>query len=85
MFGSPSTTSGVLGEDVLVSNRFQDATANVKRLNARLMKVVAEQRMYHFISSCEPLTGCSERVKDEFWAVLDAKTAKVPSEDSSFS
>ncbi|VDO38104.1 unnamed protein product, partial [Heligmosomoides polygyrus] len=48
------------------------------------MKVVvaAEQRMYHFFSAYAPQAGCSERAKDEFWTLLDEKTAEAPSEDA---
>ncbi|VDP28021.1 unnamed protein product [Heligmosomoides polygyrus] len=48
------------------------------------MKVVvaAEQRMNHFFSAYAPQAGCSERAKDEFWILLDEKTAERPSEDA---
>ncbi|VDO62277.1 unnamed protein product [Heligmosomoides polygyrus] len=80
--GSPRTTSGV---GVVVSERFRDAIASVERFSDRLMKVVvaAEQRMYHFFSAYAPQTGCSERAKDEFWTLLDEKTAEVPPEERS--
>ncbi|VDO63392.1 unnamed protein product [Heligmosomoides polygyrus] len=79
--GSLRTTSGV---GVVVSERFRDAIASVERFSDRLMKVVvaAEQRMYHFFSAYAPQTGCSERAKDEFWTLLDEKTAEVPPEDA---
>ncbi|VDP43964.1 unnamed protein product [Heligmosomoides polygyrus] len=74
-------TSGV---GVIVSDRFRDAIISVECFNDRLMKVVvaAEQRMYYFFSAYAPQAGCSERAKDEFWTVLDEKTAEVPSEDA---
>ncbi|EYB93756.1 hypothetical protein Y032_0179g731 [Ancylostoma ceylanicum] len=46
------------------------------------MKVVvttAEQRL-HF-ASYAPQTGCCEQMKDDFWMLLDEKTAEVPMED----
>ncbi|VDO66563.1 unnamed protein product [Heligmosomoides polygyrus] len=48
-----------------------------------LMKVViaAEGRRYHLFSAYAPQTGCSERAKDEFWSLLDEKTAEVPLQD----
>ncbi|EYC30292.1 hypothetical protein Y032_0005g2564 [Ancylostoma ceylanicum] len=48
------------------------------------MKVVvttAEQRL-HFFPSYAPQTGCCEQVKDDFWMLLDEKTAEVPMEDT---
>ncbi|VDP59630.1 unnamed protein product, partial [Heligmosomoides polygyrus] len=79
--GSPRTTTGV---GVIVSERFRDAIMSVERFNDRLMKVVvaAEQRMYHFFCAYAPQAGCYEGAKDEFWTLLDEKTAKVPSEDA---
>ncbi|VDP10495.1 unnamed protein product [Heligmosomoides polygyrus] len=49
----------------------------------RLMKIVvaAERRMYHLFPAYAPQTGCSERDKDEFWSLLNKKTAEVPSLD----
>ncbi|VDO97145.1 unnamed protein product [Heligmosomoides polygyrus] len=48
-----------------------------------MMKIVvaAERRMDHLFSAYAPQTGCSERDKDEFWSLLDEKTAEVPSLD----
>uniref|UniRef100_A0A183F9N2 Endo/exonuclease/phosphatase domain-containing protein n=1 Tax=Heligmosomoides polygyrus TaxID=6339 RepID=A0A183F9N2_HELPZ len=48
-----------------------------------LMKIVvaAKERLYHFFSAYAPQTGCSDQAKDEFWNLLDEKTAKVPSKD----
>uniref|UniRef100_A0A183F4X6 Endo/exonuclease/phosphatase domain-containing protein n=1 Tax=Heligmosomoides polygyrus TaxID=6339 RepID=A0A183F4X6_HELPZ len=43
--------------------------------------VAAEQRRYHLFSACAAQTSCSERAKDEFWSLLDEKTAEVPSQD----
>ncbi|VDP11327.1 unnamed protein product [Heligmosomoides polygyrus] len=79
--GDLETTSGV---GVIVSERFRDAIISVERFNDRLMKVVvaAEQRMYHFFSAYAPQAGCSVRAKDEFWTLLDEKTAEVSSEDA---
>ncbi|VDO93254.1 unnamed protein product [Heligmosomoides polygyrus] len=47
------------------------------------MKVVvaAERRRYHLFSAYAPQTGCSERAKDEFWSLLNEKTAEAPSQD----
>ncbi|EYC32641.1 hypothetical protein Y032_0002g1012 [Ancylostoma ceylanicum] len=47
------------------------------------MKVVvttAKQRL-HFFSAYAPQTGCCKQTKDEFWMLLDEKTAEVPMED----
>ncbi|VDP34871.1 unnamed protein product [Heligmosomoides polygyrus] len=78
--GSPKTTSGV---GMIVSERFRDAIASVERFDDRLMKIVVavEERRCHFFSAYAPQTGCSEQTKDEFWSLLDEKTAEVPSED----
>ncbi|VDO28983.1 unnamed protein product [Heligmosomoides polygyrus] len=48
-----------------------------------MMKIVvaAKERLYHFFSAYAPQTGCSDQAKDEFWNLLDEKTAKVPSKD----
>ncbi|VDP19224.1 unnamed protein product [Heligmosomoides polygyrus] len=43
--------------------------------------VAAKERLYHFFSAYAPQTGCSEQAKDEFWSLLDEKTADVPSKD----
>ncbi|VDO93095.1 unnamed protein product [Heligmosomoides polygyrus] len=46
------------------------------------MKIVvaAKERLYHF-SAYAPQTGCSEQAKDEFWSLLDEKTAEIPLKD----
>ncbi|VDO21914.1 unnamed protein product [Heligmosomoides polygyrus] len=76
--GSPRTTSGV---GIIVSERFRDAIASVERFSDRLMKIVvaAERRMYHLFSASAPQAGCSKRDKDEFWSLVDQKTAEVSS------
>ncbi|VDO78489.1 unnamed protein product [Heligmosomoides polygyrus] len=78
--GSPRATSGV---GMIVSERFCDAIASVERFDDRLMKIVVavEERRCHFFSAYAPQTGCSEQTKDEFWSLLDEKTAEVPSQD----
>ncbi|VDO20141.1 unnamed protein product [Heligmosomoides polygyrus] len=47
------------------------------------MKIVvaAKERLYHFFSAYAPQTGCSDQAKEEFWSLLDEKTAEVPSKD----
>ncbi|VDP18448.1 unnamed protein product [Heligmosomoides polygyrus] len=77
--GSRRTTSSAGN----VSERFRDAIASVERFDDRLVKIVAvvEQRRGHFFSAYVPQSGCSEQTKDEFWSLLDEKTAEVPSED----
>ncbi|VDO60982.1 unnamed protein product [Heligmosomoides polygyrus] len=74
--GSPRTTSGV---GMIVSERFRDAIASVERFDNRLMKIVVavEERRCHFFSANAPQTGCAEQTKDEFWSLLDEKTAEV--------
>ncbi|VDP48149.1 unnamed protein product [Heligmosomoides polygyrus] len=54
-----------------------------KRFDDRLMKIVvtAKERIYHFFSAYAPQIGCSNQAKDEFWSLLDEKTADVPSKD----
>ena len=79
--GSAGTRSGV---GVVVSERYRDAIAEVQRFDDRLMKIViatVELRL-HFFSAYAPQTGCSESIKDDFWALLDEKTAEVPKEDT---
>ncbi|VDO19673.1 unnamed protein product [Heligmosomoides polygyrus] len=78
--GSPRTTSGV---GIIVSERFRDSIVSVERFDDRLMKIVvaAKERLYHFFSAYAPQTGCSDQAKDEFWNLLDEKTAEVPSKD----
>ncbi|WKY05395.1 hypothetical protein Q1695_005977 [Nippostrongylus brasiliensis] len=79
-FGSHKTMNGV---GVAVSERFRDSIAEVKRFSDRFMKiiVVTEERRVHFFTAYAPQTGCSEEVKDEFWALLHEKTAEIPSEE----
>ncbi|VDP09412.1 unnamed protein product [Heligmosomoides polygyrus] len=78
--GSPRTTSGV---GMIVSERFRDAIASAERFDDRLMKIIVavEERRCHFFPAYAPQTGCSEQTKDEFWSLLDEKTAEVPSKD----
>ena len=78
--GGPKTKNGVA---VIVSHRFRDSITSVVRFGDRLMKIVVavEQRLYHFFSAYAPQTGCSEQSKDDFWALLNEKTAEVPPED----
>ncbi|VDP25185.1 unnamed protein product [Heligmosomoides polygyrus] len=47
------------------------------------MKIVvaAKERLYQFFSAYASQTGCSDQAKDEFWSLLDEKTAEVPSKD----
>ncbi|EYC33056.1 hypothetical protein Y032_0002g578 [Ancylostoma ceylanicum] len=40
------------------------------------------QRRIHFFSAYAPQTGCTDQAKDEFWALIDEKTAAVPPEDT---
>ncbi|VDO18766.1 unnamed protein product [Heligmosomoides polygyrus] len=78
--GSPRTTSGV---GIIVSERFRDSILSVERFDDRLMKIVvaAKERLHHFFSAYAPQTGCSDQAKDEFWSLLDEKTAEVQSKD----
>ncbi|VDO18556.1 unnamed protein product [Heligmosomoides polygyrus] len=47
------------------------------------MKIVvaAKERLHHFFSAYAPHIGCSDQAKDEFWSLLDEKTAEVPPKD----
>ncbi|VDO63574.1 unnamed protein product [Heligmosomoides polygyrus] len=78
--GSPRTTNGV---GIIVSERFRDSIVSVERFDDRLMKIIvaAKERLYHFFSAYAPQGGCSNQAKDEFWNLLDEKTAEVPSKD----
>ncbi|VDP05365.1 unnamed protein product [Heligmosomoides polygyrus] len=78
--GSPRTTSGV---GIIVSERFRDSIVSVECFDDRLMKIVvaAKERLYHFFSAYAPQTGCSDQAKEEFWNLLDEKTAEVPPKD----
>ncbi|EYB98255.1 hypothetical protein Y032_0133g1803 [Ancylostoma ceylanicum] len=79
--GSTKTRNGV---GIVVSQRCRDSIAEVQRFDDRLMKVVvttAEQRL-HFFSAYAPQTGCCEQVKDDFWMLLDEKTAEELMEDT---
>ncbi|VDO19912.1 unnamed protein product [Heligmosomoides polygyrus] len=48
-----------------------------------MMKIVvaAKERLYHFFSAYAPQSGCSDQAKEEFWSLLDEKTAEVPPGD----
>ncbi|VDO88877.1 unnamed protein product [Heligmosomoides polygyrus] len=65
----------------MVFERFRDSTVSVERCDDRLMKiaVAAKERLYHFFSA--PQSGCSDQAKEEFWSLLDEKTAKIPPKD----
>ncbi|KAL6742029.1 hypothetical protein Aduo_015229 [Ancylostoma duodenale] len=79
--GSPCTKNGV---GVVVSDRFRNSIAEVQRFDDRLMNVViatVERRLY-FISAYAPQAGCSDKVRDDYWMLLDEKTVEVPSEDT---
>ncbi|VDP12704.1 unnamed protein product [Heligmosomoides polygyrus] len=54
------------GVGIIASERFRDSI----------------ERLYHFFSAYAPQTGCSDQAKDEFWNLLDEKTAEVPSRDA---
>ncbi|VDO63408.1 unnamed protein product [Heligmosomoides polygyrus] len=73
--GSPRTTSGV---GIIVSERFRDWIVSVERYDDRLKKIVvaAKERLYHFFSAYAPQSGCSDQAKEEFWGLLDEKTAE---------
>lgn len=66
------------------SGRFQNAIVIVKRFDDCLVKGLAAvvQRMQHFSSAYAPQSGCSERANNGCRALLDAKTAEVPSEEA---
>uniref|UniRef100_A0A183G2W8 Endo/exonuclease/phosphatase domain-containing protein n=1 Tax=Heligmosomoides polygyrus TaxID=6339 RepID=A0A183G2W8_HELPZ len=53
------------GVGIIVSERFRDSI----------------ERLYHFFSAYAPLSGCSDHAKEEFWSLLDEKTAEVPPKD----
>ncbi|VDP12578.1 unnamed protein product [Heligmosomoides polygyrus] len=78
--GSPRTTSGV---GTIVSERFRDSIVSVERFDDRLMKIVvaAKERLFHFFSAYAQRTSLSDQAKDEFWSLLDEKTAEVPLKD----
>ncbi|VDP12384.1 unnamed protein product [Heligmosomoides polygyrus] len=78
--GIPGTTSGV---GVNVSDRFRDSIVSVERFDDRLMKIVvaAKEQLFYFFSAYAPQTGCSDQARDEFWNLLDEKTAEVPPKD----
>ncbi|VDO82509.1 unnamed protein product [Heligmosomoides polygyrus] len=78
--GSPSTTGGV---GMIVSERFRNAIVSVKRFDYRLMKIIvaAKEGLYHFFSAHAPQSGCYDQGKEEFWSLLDEKTAAVPPKD----
>ncbi|EYC32670.1 hypothetical protein Y032_0002g1037 [Ancylostoma ceylanicum] len=77
--GSKGTRNGV---DIIVFERFRDSIASVERFDDPLMKIVifTQERRTHFFFAYAPLTGCSDNVKNDFWALIDEKTAAVPSE-----
>ncbi|EYC27756.1 hypothetical protein Y032_0008g163 [Ancylostoma ceylanicum] len=52
-------------------------------LQDRLVKIViiTPERRIHFFSAYASQTACSDNVKNDFWALIDEKTAVVPSED----
>ncbi|VDO83086.1 unnamed protein product [Heligmosomoides polygyrus] len=52
----------------------------LKIANARIV-VAAKNRLYQYFSAYAPQTGCSDQAKEEFWSLLDEKTAEVPSKD----
>ncbi|VDO93114.1 unnamed protein product [Heligmosomoides polygyrus] len=78
--GSPRTTSSV---GIIVSERCRDSIVSVERFDDRLVKIVvaAKERLFHFFSAYAPQTSCSDQANDEFWSLLDEKTAEVPSKD----
>ncbi|VDP45943.1 unnamed protein product [Heligmosomoides polygyrus] len=63
---------------MFVSERFRDSIVSVEPFYDRLMKIVAaaKERLFHFFSAYAPQTGCSDQAKDEFWSLLDEKTAE---------
>uniref|UniRef100_A0A914UMX3 Endonuclease/exonuclease/phosphatase domain-containing protein n=1 Tax=Plectus sambesii TaxID=2011161 RepID=A0A914UMX3_9BILA len=75
--GSPRTRNGV---GIAVSERYRYSVAEVHRFDDRLMKIViiADDCKLHVFSGYAPQAGCLDRVKDEFWTMLDQKTADVP-------
>uniref|UniRef100_A0A914VFU1 Reverse transcriptase domain-containing protein n=1 Tax=Plectus sambesii TaxID=2011161 RepID=A0A914VFU1_9BILA len=75
--GSPRTRNGV---GIAVSKRYRDSVTEVHRFDDRLMKIViiADDCKLHVFSGYASQAGCSDRVKDEFWTMLDQKTADVP-------
>ncbi|VDP21391.1 unnamed protein product [Heligmosomoides polygyrus] len=70
----------ITGVGITVSERFIDSIVSVQRFDDRFMKivVVAKERLY-FFSAYAPQTSCSDQAKDDFWNLLDEKTAEVPS------
>uniref|UniRef100_A0A914W105 Endonuclease/exonuclease/phosphatase domain-containing protein n=1 Tax=Plectus sambesii TaxID=2011161 RepID=A0A914W105_9BILA len=71
------------GVGLAVAEPYRDAIAEVQRFSDRLMKIVliTETRRLHLFSGYAPQTGCTNAQKEEFWTLLDDKTAEVPPED----
>uniref|UniRef100_A0A914WXY9 Reverse transcriptase domain-containing protein n=1 Tax=Plectus sambesii TaxID=2011161 RepID=A0A914WXY9_9BILA len=71
------------GVGLAVAEPYCNAIAEVQRFSDRLMKVVliTETRRLHLFSGYAPQTGCTNAQKEEFWTLLDDKTAEVPPED----
>ncbi|EYC26827.1 hypothetical protein Y032_0010g984 [Ancylostoma ceylanicum] len=75
--GSSGTRNGV---GVIVSERFRDFIAGTIRLT-KIVIVTLGHRI-HFFLAYAPQTECTDQAKDEFWALIDEKTAAVPPEDT---
>uniref|UniRef100_A0A914X375 Endonuclease/exonuclease/phosphatase domain-containing protein n=1 Tax=Plectus sambesii TaxID=2011161 RepID=A0A914X375_9BILA len=71
------------GIGLAIAKPYRDAIAEVQRFSNRLMKIVVitETRHLHLFSGYAPQTGCTNAQKEEFWTLLDDKTAEVPPED----
>ncbi|EYB83793.1 hypothetical protein Y032_0329g2669 [Ancylostoma ceylanicum] len=65
---------------VIVLERFRDSISGVNRFDDRFMKIVIVtlERRKHFFSEYAPQTGCTDQTKNEFWTLIDEKTAAVP-------
>ncbi|VDL71368.1 unnamed protein product [Nippostrongylus brasiliensis] len=46
----------------------------------KIMVITKNERL-HFFTAYAPQTGCSEKVKEDFWTLLHEKEAEVPQEE----
>ncbi|EYC40570.1 hypothetical protein Y032_0606g581 [Ancylostoma ceylanicum] len=77
--GGPKVRDSV---GIVVSERLRNSIAEVQRLDDHLMKVlITTAEQIHF-SAYSPQTGRCGRVKNDFWMLLEGKTAEVYLEDA---
>ena len=83
LFYSGASKEGRNGVGIVLSKRFKDCLASVKRVSDRIMiiKLCLEGTMVNIASVYAPQSGCEEEEKESFWEEMDQELSEIPAEE----